>query len=315
MKDKKGRRKDAIERFIESDQTVVLSSLNQLRYTILCEGLPKEGGLCPYRTYVWSILLRVEPLDIDYYSKLVDQGPSDAFSKIQNDAFRTFQKDEEFNKKVSTGVLMRILNSHALEVESMQLHKSEILASPYVQGMNVLAAPFAYVCRSEVEAFALYSQLVDHQIPTYTTPNLMGVLNGVKLVDIILQLIDAKLYNHLKSKMLTAKIYALPSVLTLSACTPPLDHVLELWDFLFSYGVHLNIFFVVAQTILIRDELLKSSNPMIQLRELPKLDARKIIKLSLTLVKKTPDKLYDLIVRHVREDVEDEIAEMELASG
>ncbi|KAG7741903.1 hypothetical protein KL923_001158 [Ogataea haglerorum] len=52
MKEKKGRRKDAIERFIESNQTVVLSSLNQLRYTILCEGLPRDKGLCQYRTSV-----------------------------------------------------------------------------------------------------------------------------------------------------------------------------------------------------------------------------------------------------------------------
>ncbi|ESW97372.1 Mitotic exit network regulator, forms GTPase-activating Bfa1p-Bub2p complex [Ogataea parapolymorpha DL-1] len=312
MKEKKGRRKDAIERFIESNQTVVLSSLNQLRYTILCEGLPKDNGLCPYRTYVWSILLRVEPLDVDYYANLVDRGPSNVFAKIQNDAFRTFQKDEEFSRKVSTSVLMRILNSHALEIESLELHNSAgAPASPYVQGMNILAAPFAYVCRSEVEAFALYSQLVSRYIPTYTTPNLLGVLNGVKLVDIILQLIDPKLYNFLKSKMLTAKIYALPSVLTLSACTPPLDQVLELWDFLFSYGVHLNIFFVVAQTILIRDELLKSANPMLLLRELPRLDARKIIKLSLTFVKQTPDQLYDIIVRHARENVEEEIASWE----
>ncbi|KAG7884228.1 hypothetical protein KL938_002100 [Ogataea parapolymorpha] len=199
MKEKKGRRKDAIERFIESNQTVVLSSLNQLRYTILCEGLPKDNGLCPYRTYVWSILLRVEPLDVDYYANLVDRGPSNVFAKIQNDAFRTFQKDEEYSRKVSTSVLMRILNSHALEIESLELHNSAgAPASPYVQGMNILAAPFAYVCRSEVEAFALYSQLVSRYIPTYTTPNLLGVLNGVKLVDIILQLIDPKLYNFLK---------------------------------------------------------------------------------------------------------------------
>ncbi|KAG7832073.1 hypothetical protein KL920_000408 [Ogataea angusta] len=213
MKEKKGRRKDAIERFLESNQTVVLSSLNQLRYTILCEGLPRDKGLCPYRTYVWSILLRVEPLDVDYYANLVDRGPANVFAKIQNDAFRTFQKDEEFSRKVSTSVLMRILNSHALEIESLELHNSTgAPASPYVQGMNILAAPFAYVCRSEVEAFALYSQLVSRYIPIYTTPNLLGVLNGVKLVDIILQLIDPKLYNFLKSKMLTAKIYALPSL-------------------------------------------------------------------------------------------------------
>ncbi|VEU21645.1 DEKNAAC102237 [Brettanomyces naardenensis] len=302
--EKRGRKKDALEKFIESDQTVIVSSLNQLRYNVLCEGIKHgEDGVCPYRVYVWSILLRAEPVETDYYIHLLERGKSNSFDKIFNDSFRTFKKDQRFAKKVSNSTLIRVLNSYALEIEE----SPDARISPYVQGMNILVAPFAYVCKSEPEAFALFSRLLVKYIPTYVTPNLSGVMNGVKLVDIILELVDPKLYNHLKSRMLTAKIYALPSVLTLSACTPPFTEVLELWDFLFSYGVHLNIFFIIAQIILIRKELLNSKNPMMLLRQFPDLDAKKVIKLSLSFVKIIPEELYDLIVKH---PVDDSVTDM-----
>lgn len=48
------------------------------------------------------------------------------------------------------------------------------------------------------------------------------------------------------------------AVLTLCACTPPLDQVLQLWDFLLAFGVHLNILCVVAQLLLMRNQLMAS---------------------------------------------------------
>lgn len=48
------------------------------------------------------------------------------------------------------------------------------------------------------------------------------------------------------------------AVLTLCACTPPLDQVLMLWDFLLAFGVHLNVLCVIAQLLLIREEVMSS---------------------------------------------------------
>jgi cell cycle arrest protein BUB2 len=50
------------------------------------------------------------------------------------------------------------------------------------------------------------------------------------------------------------------AVLTLCACAPPLDQVLRLWDFLLTFGVHLNILCVIAQLLLIRDDMIASSS-------------------------------------------------------
>lgn len=128
----------------------------------------------------------------------------------------------------------------------------------YVQGMNVLCAPFLYASRSEVEAFALFHHFVTQECPGYVRGAMDGVHKGLKLVDKCLEVVEPKLANHLFGKGMYAELYAFPSVLTLCACTPPLPEVLHLWDFLFAYGPHLNILCIVAQLIRIRDKLLAS---------------------------------------------------------
>ncbi len=45
----------------------------------------------------------------------------------------------------------------------------------YVQGMNVLAAPFLYTMPSEVEAFASFSRFIEIHCPLYVQPTLEGV--------------------------------------------------------------------------------------------------------------------------------------------
>lgn len=128
----------------------------------------------------------------------------------------------------------------------------------YVQGMNVLAAPFLYAARSEAEAFVAFHQLLTRELPGYIRGAMDGVHKGLALVDKVLAIVDPKLSLHLLSKGLSAEIYAFPSVLTLCACTPPLPEVLRLWDFLFAYGPHLNILCIVAQLVLIRTKIMES---------------------------------------------------------
>ena len=129
----------------------------------------------------------------------------------------------------------------------------------YVQGMNVLCAPFLYAARSEVEAFALFHYFVTKECPGYIRETMDGVHKGLQLVDRCLEIVEPKLAAYLFSKGMHAELYAFPSVLTLCACTPPLPEVLHLWDFLFAYGPHLNIICIVAQLIRIRDTLLESA--------------------------------------------------------
>ncbi|RLV96031.1 Mitotic check point protein BUB2 [Spathaspora sp. JA1] len=290
----KARKKDSIEQFIETTQPFLENGLSQLRYMILIEGLTIPPGYdqCPYRSYIWSILSRSKKIITENYLKLLKYAQEnlsvELYGKIKNDTFRTLMNDKQFHMKVSEDTLVRILSCLAVTNET-----------GYVQGLNVLLAPIAYVChKSEPQAFSILYQLITHHIPLYITPNLDGVHTGLTLVEIVLKLIDPILSEYLDSKFLKPEIYAFASILTLSSCTPKLQSVLKLWDFLFAYGTHMNILFVVAQLIINRTELLACPQPMKLLRNFPTLQENEIIKLSLSFIPELPKDLYDLITRH-----------------
>ena len=167
----------------------------------------------------------------------------------------------------------------------------------YVQGMNVMAAPFLYAAKSEAEAFAAFSAYITTSCPGYVRASMDGVHAGLALVDTILQIVDPKLAMHLSSNGMNAKIYAFASVLTLCACTPPLPEVLRLWDVLFAYGPHLNLVAIVAQVILQKEKLMESSSPKPNFQPL---DAQKVIALTVSLARKLPEDVYERMLSHAK---------------
>lgn len=104
--------------------------------------------------------------------------------------------------------------------------------------MNVLAAPFLYTMPSEIEAFFCFSKFIEESCPLYVQPTLEGVHRGlrvslsissiacysyllhVQLLDKCLKIVDPELYSHLRSKNLSAEIYAFPCM-TLLKLLPP----------------------------------------------------------------------------------------------
>ena len=126
----------------------------------------------------------------------------------------------------------------------------------YVQGMNVLCAPFLYAARTEPQAFIAFYRFITRECPGYIRGAMDGVHKGVALVEKCLAIVDPKLSIYLLSKGVKAQIYAFASVLTMSACTPPLPEVLALWDFLFAYGSHLNILCICSQLMMMREDLM-----------------------------------------------------------
>ena len=77
-------------------------------------------------------------------------------------------------------------------------------------GMNVLSAPFLYTMPSQLEAFACFSTFIECCCPLYVQPTLVGVHRGLKLLDRCLKIVDGELYDHLRSKNLSAELYAFP---------------------------------------------------------------------------------------------------------
>lgn len=188
--------------------------LNALKLHVMNEGVPANAdGSSKLRPLIWCILLGIEPIAVDDYLALLERGASPAYQKIRNDTFRTLANDTLFKSRVSEPALIRLLNSyswHATDLCKAGDARDAIRDVAYVQGMNILAAPFLYVAASEVQAFAMYKCWVDACMPTYTRPDLAGVHMGVKLLDRCLEQLDAKLYRHLRLKGLTAEVYAFP---------------------------------------------------------------------------------------------------------
>ncbi|TNY20247.1 Bub2 protein [Rhodotorula diobovata] len=283
--------------------------LLQLRKTILLESLPEGPEGDELRPRVWKLLLQLHAvpsgsqsdlhplLDAECYLDLVSREPSPLFQKIKNDTFRTLATDKEFLDKVGEERLVRCLEAF---VWRQQLLAERGIASsidphvPYVQGLNVLAAPFLYVLPSQLEAFACFTSFVEGQVPRYVQPTL--------LVDLCLASIDPPLYAHLLASNLSAEIYAFPSILTFCAATPPLREVLELWDFLLAWGAGLNVLCIVAQLCAMREALLAEKSPMKLLRTFPPLRSREVIPLVAQFIGTLPADLYNAIVRHPWDD-------------
>ncbi|MCJ1438757.1 hypothetical protein MMC27_008147 [Xylographa pallens] len=289
-------------------------SLASLRRSVLLDGLVADSdGMSQLRIYIWLILLNAPPFRTDAYLSLIHRGASPAYAKIRNDTFRTLATDPLFKRRVSEASLIRLLNALAWTLHDAQsLPPPKHAPSPssplpppdpasiYLQGMNVLSAPFLYAARSEAEAYILTHHLLAAHLPAYIHAAMPGVHRGLALVDRLLAIIDPKLAAHLAAASLAANIYAFPSVLTLCACTPPLPEVLYLWDFLFAYGVHLNILAIVAQLVLMREEILGAERPGGVLRGFPPLRAKRVVQLAVSFVEKVPQGVYEELVAHVR---------------
>jgi cell cycle arrest protein BUB2 len=270
-------------------------SVKRLCRMILVEGIPSASD-STLRPRVWKILLRVNDIPSEIYLHYVSRGPCQVREKIRNDTFRTLATDRGFKERVREDMLVRLLD--AFVWRSHERPDDDQFGFTYVQGMNVLAAPFLYTMPSEIEAFFCFAKFIEEACPLYVQPTLEGVHRGLKLLDRCLEFVDPELYGYLRSKNLSAEIYAFPSVLTLCACTPPLDQVLKLWDFLLAFGVHLNVLCVIAQLLLMRDDVMASSSPMKLLRTFPPLEASSVIGIAVTLVRDLPAELYSELVKH-----------------
>ncbi|WVQ78877.1 hypothetical protein IAT38_000968 [Cryptococcus sp. DSM 104549] len=275
----------------------ISDGLKRIRRIVLTEGIPEIPGRPALRPRIWKLMLKIDALNAEEYLRWVAMGPSSDSHKIKNDTFRTLATDTQFKGKVKEDMLIRLLEAFVWKITSTE-SEDESQPFKYVQGMNVLSAPFLFTMPSQLEAFACFSTFIENGCPLYVQPSLKGVHEGLKLLDRCLEIVDPELYDKLASKNLKAEIYAFPSVMTLCACTPPLEEVLRLWDFLLAFGLHLNVLCVIAQLLLIRQELMDSPSPMKILRTFPPLDARPVIGVTVALVKDIPEDLYRELVAH-----------------
>lgn len=112
-------------------------------------------------------------------------------------SYRTLATDKGFKERVREDMLVRLLDafvwrSHGLykrpsSSNLLEFNKfadrqdTDHLGFTYVQGMNVLAAPFLYTMPSEMEAFFCFAKFIEESCPLYVQPTLEGVHSGLKV--------------------------------------------------------------------------------------------------------------------------------------
>ncbi|KAG1472281.1 hypothetical protein G6F56_001632 [Rhizopus delemar] len=272
-------------------------SLSDLREALSTQPCPPK-----LRERLWKLLLGVYKLSAASYIHLVELGPSALDDKIRNDTFRTMATDTSFLEHVSEDMLIRLLNAFVWTNEKgSEINDRHVSGITYLQGMNVLAAPFLMVM-PEMDAFFAFSKFIYRWCPLYVQPTMKGVHCGIRLFELCLRSLDPTLYGYLRGKNLSATVYAFAPIMTFSACVPPLSELLELWDYMFACGAHLNILFVIAQMALIRTEILQSQSPYKILRVLPPLRAKEIIRMTKSLCKAIPSDLYQKLVYHAYDE-------------
>ena len=139
------------------------------------------------RPRIWKILLGVNQLSADKYLQLVGKGPCEFKEKIRNDTFRTLATDQNFKERVREDMLVRLLDAFVWRNHERQERAEQLGVIPapltftYVQGMNVLAAPFLYTMPSELDAFFCFSRFIEYCCPLYVQQTLDGVHRGLKV--------------------------------------------------------------------------------------------------------------------------------------
>jgi cell cycle arrest protein BUB2 len=149
----------------------VRSTLKKLRFLVYKHGIPsvqtRHGTL---RSCIWKLFLNVYKIDSIEYISLLSKGPTTYSDKISNDVFRTLATDKDFKSQVTNEMLTRVLTAF---VSKTSCHKSRLvnLSFSYVQGMNVLLAPFLYVM-PELDAYYAFSNFILQSCPLYVQVNL-----------------------------------------------------------------------------------------------------------------------------------------------
>eukprot|EP01083_Nonionella_stella_P011128 31641_1 len=201
----------------------VAGALQNLRIHVLLKGIPDEHEIFPVsavcsevpgegvdnpnylpmrktemtlRGRVWLLMLGLDEIDGEIYLDLCKRKQCKLYNKIRSDSFRTFP-DTMFQQVVPEQRIIRVLNAFVHEY-------GDVFA--YVQGMNIILAPFLYTM-PEVNAFFAFCKFITQCFPIYWINYVCGAKAGCKLVDECLEVSDNKLYNHITSMGLHCEIY------------------------------------------------------------------------------------------------------------
>lgn len=286
-----------VELFVNDKQsTIILSNaLKQLRYSLLTN---KSHISSKLRIELWCILLQIDlnGITTDYINGVTTMKEEniylDWYKKIDQDISRTFINTSLSKNPTKQKQLKRILYLFAYNNNF------------YIQGMNVILAPILTMTDIEPIAYAIFDKLM-LKLNNYYNESLSldRIHKGCKLVETVLSKIDPKLYKKFNKLSYPLHLLVVPSIMTLSGNAEPVIEVLKMWDFIIAYGVHLNVLFIVAQLVIVRDTILKINSEeelFNYLRKMPKIDdGMRVVKLGIGFIDRLGRDFLQELIDHV----------------
>jgi cell cycle arrest protein BUB2 len=127
---------------------------------------------------------------------------------------------------------------------------------------------------------------------------LEGVHVACALVDECVRAGDGELAAYLTSRDLSARIYALPWVLSFGSAIPPSSQTVKVFDFLFCNGLYWIVPWCAALVLSVRAQLVASPRPWEVLNRLPPLDATVVARGARSVWENLSTDLQTRIIKH-----------------
>ncbi|XP_042231331.1 growth hormone-regulated TBC protein 1-A-like [Homarus americanus] len=164
-----------------------------------------------------------------YYQSLLEMPRDEELVEaIRIDVPRTFP-DNIYFRDYKEGKLTSLYNV----LVAFSQHNKKI---GYCQGINYIVGLLLIVTKEEESTFWLLNTLMEDLLPEYYTPDMVGVLTDIKVLEAIVKEQAPLIWRHIKHYELTWGLLTTKWFICLFAEVLPIETVLRIWDCLFYEG-------------------------------------------------------------------------------